>query len=591
MEPRESLAGRAAAGLRRWMGWPGWMGLLASCLAAGVALADDTALRIIYGAAFEGQPVAEDGETILECDRAVAVLRVAYDRALLAGAPIETRAIDYGAGRTYQTARLRDGARITTTAEFGSLPPLEWSEERTEILGRSCRLARTTLRSNRIELWVDESAPVSGSPSTQFVAPTGLILRLVRNGNYVVEARSIEPLDPGSPRPRLEADWGTMLDLPAYRARVTDGYITTVSIFERDPIAWENGAPVPADSSGLLRLGNGTLIARKVRLPRATPDVAIFAELTHRSRGDAYDRTGLVFALPAAQARSFFAAISGDSSATPLLEGRMGRRYRGVTAREGFTPPLELLRYITPFGVGHYNQQVQVDGLVWEDSLRFKIDVTDLISHLQEEVWFVAVIENYDRGGHEVSLRLRYYPGERFAPSGEESETGASRLAPLFSTVNLIGMSGFDRGRLFEHDTLRVRFSLPAGAQKPRLRYFTTGHGGWGGGDEFTPRTNSIILDGKLLTAITPWRSDCATFRRLNPASGNFWNGLSSSDFSRSGWCPGMPVDPYWIPLGELPPGEHELRVAIPMGAPEGSSTSAWLVSGALSWEGRAREE
>lgn len=567
------------------------MGLLAFCLAASVALADDAALRIVYGAAFEGQPVTEDGETILECDRAVAVLRVEYDRPLLEGAPIETRAIDYTAARTYQTARLRDGARITTTAEFSTLPPLEWSEERTEILGRSCRLARTTLRSNRIELWVDETAPVNGSPSTQFVAPRGLILRLVRNGNYVVEARSIEPLRPGAPTPRLETNWGTMLDLPAYRARVTDGYITTVSIFERDPIAWENGAPVPADSSGLLRLGNGTLIARKVRLPRSSPDVAVFAELTHRSRGDAYDRTGLVFLVPATRSRSFFAAISGDSSATPLLEGRAGRRYRGVTARAGFTPALELLRYITPFGVGHYNQQVQVDGLVWEDSLRIKTDVTDLLSELQGDVWFVAVVENYDRGGHEVSLRLRYYPGERFAPSAEGDGVGAAHLTPLFSTVNLIGMSGFDRGRLFEQDTLRVRFSLPAGARKPRLRYFTTGHGGWGSGDEFTPRTNSISLDGKLVTAITPWRSDCATYRRLNPASGNFWNGLSSSDFSRSGWCPGMPVDPHWIPLGDLAPGEHELEVAIPMGTPEGSSTNGWLISGALWWEEAAKRE
>jgi hypothetical protein len=67
-----------------------------------------------------------------------------------------------------------------------------------------------------------------------------------------------------------------------------------------------------------------------------------------------------------------------------------------------------------------------------------------------------------------------------------------------------------------------------------------------------------------------------------NPASGNFENGLSSSDYSRSNWCPGTVTNPIFIDLGDLSEGEHSIRIQIPLGANEGSSFSAWNVSGVL---------
>ncbi|MFN8548671.1 MAG: peptide-N-glycosidase F-related protein [Candidatus Eisenbacteria bacterium] len=115
-----------------------------------------------------------------------------------------------------------------------------------------------------------------------------------------------------------------------------------------------------------------------------------------------------------------------------------------------------------------------------------------------------------------------------------------------------------------------------------RLRYVTTGHGGWDTGDEFQPKVNELRVDGRVLARFVPWRSDCETYRRLNPASGNFWNGQSSSDFSRSGWCPGAAVSPMTLPLGDLAPGKHRIEVAIDMGKPVGESASGWNVSGVL---------
>lgn len=68
----------------------------------------------------------------------------------------------------------------------------------------------------------------------------------------------------------------------------------------------------------------------------------------------------------------------------------------------------------------------------------------------------------------------------------------------------------------------------------------------------------------------------------LNPASGNFSNGLSSSDLSRSNWCPGTLTPPFYISLEDLKSGKHLLKLAIRQGAKEGNSFSHWNVSGTI---------
>ena len=93
---------------------------------------------------------------------------------------------------------------------------------------------------------------------------------------------------------------------------------------------------------------------------------------------------------------------------------------------------------------------------------------------------------------------------------------------------------------------------------------------------------NTILLNGQEAFSFTPWKTDCGSYRNYNPASGNFENGLSSSDYSRSNWCPGTTTNPIFIDLGNLKAGEHSITVKIPQGADEGNSFSAWNVSGVL---------
>ena len=117
---------------------------------------------------------------------------------------------------------------------------------------------------------------------------------------------------------------------------------------------------------------------------------------------------------------------------------------------------------------------------------------------------------------------------------------------------------------------------------------------------------NILSIDGKEVLNFTPWRKDCASFRRFNPTSG-VWlqkrpmayisedgkraekeieEPLASSDLSRSNWCPGSDVPPVEVKLGNINPGNHILTISIPDSQPvNGNKLNHWLVSAYLIWE------
>ena len=127
--------------------------------------------------------------------------------------------------------------------------------------------------------------------------------------------------------------------------------------------------------------------------------------------------------------------------------------------------------------------------------------------------------------------------------------------------MNYLEQAGQPYPIFMRQDSLIVKFTLKEPAKNARLYYLTTGHGGWGGGDEFNQKPNTLYLDGEKVISFVPWRDDCGTYRNWNPCSGNFSNGLSSSDLSRSNWCPGTVTNPEYIYLGDLEAGEHSITV------------------------------
>jgi len=234
------------------------------------------------------------------------------------------------------------------------------------------------------------------------------------------------------------------------------------------------------------------------------------------------------------------------------------------------------MRFFTPFGVKGYNS-IQLKNRVWQDSVYYRQDISEMYSVLSsKEVYIGMNIGNYDKGGHKASLNITIHPES-------ENQKPATWALPIFNSNNVMEMAGQEYGTMFSAEKgLEVHFNLPKASKNVKLRYITTGHGGWENGDEFVQKKNTILLDGKEVFAFIPWRTECGSYRLANPASGNFENGLSSSDYSRSNWCPGTVTNPIYIDLGDLTAGNHTIQVKIPLGKNEGTMFSSWNVSGTL---------
>lgn len=444
----------------------------------------------------------------------------------------------------------------------------EFLPETKKILGYNCKKAKTIVNSNTIEFWYTEDLKVKGSPLT-LGQNLGLVLEMVRNGNFIIAATKVEKIKnfPKIPQSKKTVDLLTYKDL-LWKSR-----FTTINVFKDQII---NFSDASKSNDSILRFANGTIAVRKIKIPEINVGSQIFVDVTEQSNGDAYDRTGSFFIIPTDKAKSFLDGLQNGAKSLPIYTNGNGKEYQGVIASQDYTPAVELMRFFTPFGVKQYNT-LQLKDKTWAENVLYRQDVSDLRNLLSnQEVWIGITIGNYDKGGHKVSANITIH-------SEEESKVIPTRIVPLFCTNNIMEMAGQEYGTMFNNDKgLEVTFTLDKPMKNCKLRYITTGHGGWENGDEFVPKKNAIFLNGKEVFSFTPWRQDCGSYRLSNPASGNFPNGLSSSDYSRANWCPGTVTNPIFIDLGNLESGTHKLQVKIPQGLPEGGSFSSWNVSGIL---------
>ena len=187
--------------------------------------------------------------------------------------------------------------------------------------------------------------------------------------------------------------------------------------------------------------------------------------------------------------------------------------------------------------------------------MQWQQDITDLYPLLEDEAYVGVFIDTWTEQGYLASMELQF----------KESTISCDRMQrrqvmPLLNTVYYIGQEYPD---IFARKPITTDFVLPKGARNVRLKYIVTGHGGHDGGDEFVQKENILSLDGKEVKRFIPWRDDCASFRRFNPATG-VWlekrvasyigengytekrGGRAGSFFrlSRSNWCPGTDVVP-----------------------------------------------
>ncbi len=217
-------------------------------------------------------------------------------------------------------------------------------------------------------------------------------------------------------------------------------------------------------------------------------------------------------------------------------------------------PDVELVRFITAYG-GRTDHEV---------------DVTALAPLLRGPCRFRAFIDTWVTPAWRVDCSLRYEPDSTFD-------------APFWAAPVML-VDSFNRE---EHgDGLVAEVTVPPGLSRVVLRYISTGHCTDGrDADEFESKANVISVDGRVVARIHPWRDDCRRFRERNPYCSRWADGSWSSDYARSGWCPGVEVLPTEFDLTDhLGPGKHQVKVAIEEMRPEDADGNFgyWRVSAAL---------
>ena len=454
-----------------------------------------------------------------------------------------------------------------------------------------------SINSNTLVFVMDETVEQNATPLPYYGLAKGVLRSFTRNGQLRIKLAKSTWIN-NAPMPGIGA-LGRRVSPRELDRIMKERLVVTTHIFDNVQLHWGAQNAHVSDSipfDTVLHYAGGTLALKRLHLPVLPEHYQHFLELHQRSNGDAYDRTGSVFVIPGfnnSLEPTFFDGINGHPDSLPVFIDRNGERYQGI--RSGishlkkyrissfvYDPPVELMRFFTPFGVGHFNERMANYGIDWADETYYRQEVSDLAPLLQGDVLIGVWIGNYDAGGHIVSLDLKSYPNDYTVP---DSCGKKHYIRALFNTCNVLEMAGQNYGKLFATDSLSTWGGvwIPKNAKRVLLRYISTGHGGWDEGDEFIPKTNTILIDGKVAFTHTPWRQDCGCYRDLNPVSGNFWNGLSSSDFSRSGWCPGTATQPVYFDMTPWADGkEHTMTVAIPQGKPVEGMFSHWAVSGAL---------
>jgi hypothetical protein len=337
----------------------------------------------------------------------------------------------------------------------------------------------------------------------------------------------------------------------------------TFSIFKKQTIRFH--ASSEDIDNQVITLGSGRLVLKKISLPEKNDYLKASAKIRLVSAGDPWDKSGSFFIIPA-DSDYLIQDLAKDKAEFPGIK-------KFSNNNKDYYPPLELLRFITPFGVGYFNTQECCEKLKpvyipkWEDDISWDEDISHLMPVLRGEVLFGIFIDTWSDKGWEIDVDLD------FSKPGYYKQLQSQNIVSLVNTTPLApGQNGYDK---FATKPLTASFELKEDVNEVVLYYLTTGHGGHGTGDEFVKKTNVISLNNQIIDEFIPWRNDCAAYRRFNPSSGVWtetteWNGkeieerIASSDYSRSGWCPGSKVAPKKIYLGKLKKGMHEISIFIP---------------------------
>jgi hypothetical protein len=366
---------------------------------------------------------------------------------------------------------------------------------------------------------------------------------------------------------------------------------TSVVVFDNTNLyfdmAFKNDALQLKDD--IYRLDAGRVLLKKVKLPNYKLQPKTTVHITLTSNGDPWDKSGSLFVIPKTSDLNLLNFENGSFSLKQLKDSFPAiKPFKFET--KNYQPNVELVRFMTPFGVGHFNNDETIKTRKpvyipeWEDNVNWSQDITHVLPLLEDEVYIGVYIDTWTKQGYNISVSLDFE--ESTIPNHIKKEQS---VIPIMNTAKYVSdQSYYDA---FSRRNLSVDLDIKTPLKNAKLYYITTGHGGHSEGDEFNKKENIISLDQTIIKQFTPWRDDCASFRRFNPHSGvwtepTVWKGkdieerIASSDFSRSNWCPGSDVEPEIISLGDVSVGNHTFEFSIPEAqAIDGDKINYWMVS------------
>ena len=280
-------------------------------------------------------------------------------------------------------------------------------------------------------------------------------------------------------------------------------FAQNVRVFDRTPIRFAAGQAT--GSAGVQVEDHGRMVEKLVILPEFEGPVRVYANL-------------LIEPVPKDELS---------------VHDKWDRAGNVRLSRTGL-PDLELVKFVTAYG----------------GRTEHRVDVSHMISWLAGPTTFRAFIDTWVDPAWQVTLSLEF-------------EFDSAFVAPTW-VRSLV----FEPSYSFEAqaDTgLDAHIQVPAGLDRVELQYLVSGHCTDGrGADEFVPKDNVISVDGRVVYRYRPWRDDCRDVRALNPYTKKWSDGTWSSDFSRSGWCPGDVVEPLELDLTDhLGSGAHTVNFTI----------------------------
>jgi len=229
-------------------------------------------------------------------------------------------------------------------------------------------------------------------------------------------------------------------------------------------------------------------------------------------------------------------------------------------------PDVELVKFMTAYG----------------GETTHEADVTALAPLLRGPCTFKGFVDVWVSPGWKMDFEIAFVAGEEPVLDGVPT---APPVGPADWVLPVLYEDAFTTEKLAS-GPVGVAVTVPEGTKRVVMRYFVSGHCTDGrDDDEFVSKDNVITVDGAEVERFRPWRDDCRQFRERNPYTRRWSDGYWSSDYSRSGWCPGDRVPPRLIDLsGVLAPGAHTLSFNVENVRPKNAEGyyGYWRVSAAL---------